>query len=211
MRPNAVARFVGLSIALLSGVAAAQANPGGDIQLDYFRPAIDSRGYFTVNASQTLGDKELSFGLGALDWGHHLLSFGNTSNGSTFGSECSGNAGPCYSVDNIVTATLIGAFGIHAGPLELEFGASVPFVIMGGDRGPDVVTGDPNTSSAFHFSGQGIGNIGLHFKTRFIKTSRPPHVGLGLIASLYLPTPVDVPGQVPRLVEAEPADHRHPR
>ncbi len=191
MRPIATARLVGLSLALLSGVAAAQTVPGGDIQLDTFRPAIDSRGYLTVNASQPLGDKELSFGIGALDWGHHLLSFGNTSNSSFFGSKCSGNAGSCYSIDNVVTATLIAAFGIHAGPAELEFGASVPFVIMGGDRGPDIdaAAGDPNGANQFHLSGQGIGNVGLHFKTRFIKTSRPPHVGLGLIASLYLPTP----------------------
>jgi len=201
MRPNVASRLlvrvglVGLSLALLSGVAAAQANPGGDIPLDYFRPAIDSRGYLTVNASQTLGDKELSFGLGALDWGHHVLSFGETSHGSFFGSKCSGATAACYSIDNIVTATLIAAFGIHVGPAELEFGASVPFVIMGGDRGPDVETGDPNTSNTFSMSGQGIGNVGLHFKTRFIKTSRPPHVGLGLIASLYLPTPTTYQGK----------------
>ena len=159
MRPIATARLVGLSLALLSGVAAAQTVPGGDIQLDTFRPAIDSRGYLTVNASQPLGDKELSFGIGALDWGHHLLSFGNTNNSSFFGSKCAGNAGSCYSIDNVVTATLIAAFGIHAGPAELEFGASVPFVIMGGDRGPDIdaAAGDPNGANQFHISGQGIG------------------------------------------------------
>ncbi|MFT3694788.1 MAG: OmpA family protein [Kofleriaceae bacterium] len=178
-----------MSLVLAAGVASAQTSPGGNLQLDYFRPAIDSRGYLTINASQPLGDKEVSFGLGSIDWGHHLLSLGNTDGGSFFGSKCAGNAGTCYSVDNIVTATLIAAFGIHVGPAELEFGASVPFVIMGGDRGPDIATGNANTDNAFHISGQGIGNIGLHFKTRFIKTSRPPHVGLGLIASIYFPTP----------------------
>jgi len=189
MRPFATARLLGLSLLLaVGGTAAAQTVPGGNIPLDYFRPAIDSRGYLTVNASQPLGDKELSFGLGALDWGHHLLAFGDTSQGSFFGSKCGTNAS-CYSIDNIVTATLIAAFGIHAGPAELEFGASVPFVIMGGDRGPDNTSADPNMANAYHLSGQGVGNIGLHFKTRFIKTSRPPHVGLGLIASVYLPTP----------------------
>ena len=121
------------------------------------------------------------FGLGALDWGHHLLTFGN-------GDDCGKvGAAPCYSVDNMLTATLIGAFGIHAGPAELEFGVSVPFVIMYGDRGPDISSG-PNNDMAFKLSGQGIGNVGLHFKTRFLKTSRPPHVGLGIMASVYLPT-----------------------
>ncbi|MBV8759112.1 MAG: OmpA family protein [Deltaproteobacteria bacterium] len=174
--------LLALSVLTVSAVASAQ--PAGNITLDPFRPAMDSRGYITVNASQVLGDKELSFGLGALDWGHGLLHFGDT-------STCDkGTGAPCYSIDNMITATLIGAFGIHAGPAELEFGVSVPFVIMSGDRGPNNL-GDPNNANddqLFKLSGQGIGNIGLHFKTRFIKTSRPPHVGLGVVASVYLPT-----------------------
>jgi len=179
--------FLAASLALFGGVAAAQ--PGGDIQLDTFRPAMDSRGYFTVNASQTLGDKDVAFGLGALDWGHHLLSFGDTSNGSFFGSKCSGSTAPCYSVDDILTATLIGAVGLHIGPADLEFGVSVPVVIMGGDRGPDIDPGDGSTPMKFSLSGQGLGNVGLHFKTHFIKISKPPHVGLGVIGSLYFPEP----------------------
>jgi OmpA-OmpF porin, OOP family len=151
------------------GVSAlAVAEPAGNVDLNAFRPAMDSRGYLTVNASQVLGDKEISFGLGALDWGHSLLKF-----------EGMGNT---YSIDDMIGATLIGAFGIHAGPAELEFGASVPFLIMSGDRGPDV------GQNQFKLDGQGIGNIGLHFKTRFLKTSRGPHIGLGVVGSLYLPT-----------------------
>src|ERR1700759_4986179 len=82
----------------------------------------------------------------------------------------------------MIAATLIAAYGIHAGPLELEFGASVPFVIMSGDRGPD------QGQNQFKLDGQGLGNVGLHFKTRFLKTSRAPHLGLGVIVSVYLPT-----------------------
>jgi OmpA-OmpF porin, OOP family len=169
---------------MLAALSAPVAAQGGNIPLDTFRPAMDSRGYLTVNASQVLGHKELSFGIGALDWGYKMLGFGDEDAcGSTTG-------GACYSIDNIITATLIGAFGVKAGPLELEFGVSVPFVILNGDRGPDTL-GDPatpNDDEAYKISGQGIGSIGLHFKTRFLKTSRPPHVGLGVIASVYLPT-----------------------
>ncbi|HSR98166.1 MAG TPA: OmpA family protein [Kofleriaceae bacterium] len=156
-------------VASIVGAAAPiSAEPAGNIDLNVFRPAMDSRGYLTVNASQVLGDKEFSFGLGSLDWGHGLLKL--SSGTST------------YSIDDIISATLIGAFGLHAGPLELEFGASVPFTIMSGDRGPDV------GMMQYKLDGQGIGNIGLHFKTRLLKTSRRPGIGLGLIASLYLPT-----------------------
>src|SRR5687767_5539743 len=99
-----------VALALVASAPRAFAEPGGNIDLNVFRPAIDSRGYLTINASQTLGDFEVSFGLGALDWGYKLLQF--DANGST------------YSVDHIVSATLIGAFGKHVGPLELELGVS---------------------------------------------------------------------------------------
>ncbi len=166
-----------LGVALF-GASPVSADPAGNIDLNVFRPAIDSRGYLTVNASQVLGDKEFSFGLGSLDWGHRLLVFDN------------GAGQPTYSIDNIISATLIGALGLHAGPAELEFGVSVPFNIMSGDRTPDFV-GDPNNANDdinFKLDGQGVGNVGLHFKTRFLKTSRSPHIGLGVIGSVFLNT-----------------------
>ncbi len=160
-------------VCLMTATAAAQS--AGNIALDTFRPAIDSRGYFTVNASQVLGDREVSFGMGSLDWGHHLLSLSSGAN--------------TYSVDNMVSATLIAAVGLHVGPAELELGASVPFRIMSGDRGPDFIDpANPNNDKNYKVDGQGVGNVGLHLKTRFLKTSVAPHVGLGVIASLYLPS-----------------------
>jgi outer membrane protein OmpA-like peptidoglycan-associated protein len=173
-------RFLVAFVVIAAVPAVASAQAGGNITLDSFKPAMDSRGYLTINASQVLGDREVSFGLGALDWGHHMLAFGDT-------TTCNSSSGaPCYMVNDMITATLIGAFGIHAGPAELEFGVSAPVVIMSGDRGPNMGTG--NSAMNFELSGQGFGNLGLHFKTRFLKTSRPPHLGIGLIASVYLPT-----------------------
>src|SRR5436305_10685866 len=101
--------LVALMLSVLGAIgisAFAVAEPAGNIDLNAFRPAMDSRGYLTVNASQVLGDKELSFGLGSLDWGHNLLKL-----------DAGGNT---YSIDDMIAATLIGAFGLHAGPLELE-------------------------------------------------------------------------------------------
>ncbi|MBA3503299.1 MAG: OmpA family protein [Deltaproteobacteria bacterium] len=154
----------------------ASAQPAGDLSLDTFRPAIDSRGYLTLNASQPLGHKEVSFGLGSLTWGHKLLKFEDGSN--------------TYEVNDVVTATLVAAFGFHLGPLELEIAGSVPLSILSGDRGPDELgaPGDPNDDKDYKLDGQGLGNIGLHLKTRFIKSSRPPHVGVGVIASVFFPT-----------------------
>jgi OmpA-OmpF porin, OOP family len=152
------------------GGAAAQ--PAGNLTLDAFRPAIDSRGYLTINASQVLGDRELSFGLGSLDWGHHLLSLDA--------------GGKSYSIDDMITATLIAAVGLSAGPAELELGGSLPLTIMSGTRGPGMVGGAGG--NPFAVDGQGVGNIGLHLKARLASTSRGPRIGLAAIASLYLPT-----------------------
>jgi OmpA-OmpF porin, OOP family len=150
----------------------------GDVSINPFHHAMDSRGYLTLNASQVLGHTELSFGL-VTDWGYKLLDFGGDSATS-----------PALSIDNMISPTLIAAIGFKIGPAELEFGAGVPFVIVSGDRGPDFLgdMGTPNDDERFKISGQGLGNVALHLKTRFLKTTRGPRIGLGVMASLYLPT-----------------------
>ncbi|TMQ21213.1 MAG: OmpA family protein [Deltaproteobacteria bacterium] len=167
---------LGAPVVLGALAAPAAAQPAGNVTLDPFRPAIDSRGYLTVNASQVLGDRELSFGLGSLDWGHHLLQLDAD--------------GKSYSIDDMITATLIAAVGLHAGPAELELGASLPLRIMSGSRGPGILAdpGTPNSGKTFGVDGQGLGNVGLHLKARLASTSRGPHIGIGVIGSLYLPT-----------------------
>ncbi len=169
---------IGLSLAALLAVTPAFAGGGdfgADMDINPFRPAMDSRGYITVNASQVLGHKELSFGL-VTNWGKSMLTF---EQGDNF-----------YEVQNVISPTLIAAMGFKAG-LEFEIGLSIPFNIMSGDRGPDDNGGtptDPNDDSNFKFEGQGLGDIGLHVKTRFLNTSRGRKIGLAVIASVYLPT-----------------------
>ncbi|MBK9072066.1 MAG: OmpA family protein [Myxococcales bacterium] len=166
-------------IALAGSPAQAVAQSEGNLYINFFRPAIDSRGYITVNASSVLGKGEFSFGLQAIDWGHALLALKN------------GNA--TYDVTDTFSGTFGGAYGLKFGPVELELGLSVPLLLVNGDRGPDD-EGDPNTPNddqAFEFAEQGLGNVGVHLKTRFIKTSKPPHVGVGLILSAYLDTASD--------------------
>ncbi|MGN6110736.1 MAG: OmpA family protein [Kofleriaceae bacterium] len=176
--PRLAAAFPALALALLLPAAPAAAQPamaGGNLPIDPFRPAIDSRGYLTINASQPLGHGDVSFGLGALAWGRGLLALED--------------GGHRYTVDDVITATQIAAVGVRVGPAELELGASLPLSILSGDRGPDDLgaPGDPNDDRDFRLDGQGLGNIGLHLKTRFVKASRAP-VGVGAIASVFLPT-----------------------
>ncbi len=166
-----------LSPVVFSSDASAQTKVGASVDINAFRPAIDSRGYITVNASQPLGHKELSFGL-VTNWGHSMLTL-------------EGNGGAKYEVENVISPTLVGAYGLKLGPAELELGISLPFHIMSGDRGPDSDGGTPsfpNDDKKFGFDGQGLGDVGVHLKTRFLSTSKGPKIGIGLIASLFLPT-----------------------
>jgi OOP family OmpA-OmpF porin len=163
-------------LVLWSAPAAAQRNDGGNIHLNAFRPALDSRGYITVNASQVLGHNELSFGL-VFNWSRNLLVFEQDPDIS-------------YSIENVITPTLVGAYGLKLGPAELELGLSLPFSIMDGDRQPDELgePGNPNDDENFRFDGQGLGDVGVHLKTRLLNTSSGPGIGLAVIGSLYLPT-----------------------
>jgi outer membrane protein OmpA-like peptidoglycan-associated protein len=157
-----------LALSLIPVTASAQA-----IAIDEFRPAIDAHGYLTLNASQVLDHGEMSFGLGSLQWGHKLLSFEN---------------GPAtYSVDNMVSATLVGALGLRLGKVPLELGVALPFTIVDGSRGPDALgdPSDPNDDKLYHLAGQGVGDLGLHVKTRVARLGR---VGIGAIASVFVPT-----------------------
>ncbi len=167
-------RWTTVGIFCLAMASGARAQDGGNIDLQAFRPAMDSRGYITVNASQVLGDRELSFGL-VTNWGRNVLSFESGEKS--------------YRVANIFSPTLIAAVGLRAG-LEWELGASVPFNVMSGDRDPDYrgVEDDPNDDLNFKFEGQGLGDVGLHVKTRLLNTSKGKRIGLALVGSVYLPT-----------------------
>ena len=141
---------IALPCLLISATALAQ--PAA--QLDEFRPAVDSRGYLSLNGSSVLGHEEVSFGLGSLEWGRHLSG----------------------TIDNVVSATLVAAMGLELGPVPLELGASMPFVISSGDTDT-----------------QGVGDAGLH-----LKLHAAPH--LAAIASLYVPTGPGDHGVTPQLL-----------
>jgi outer membrane protein OmpA-like peptidoglycan-associated protein len=173
-RLSLVAALLG-GVAALPGVAHAQDAKGGDIDLNTFHFAMDSRGYLTVNSSQPLGNKEFSFGI-VTNWGRKLLSFEDGTD--------------TFVVRNTVTPTFHGAFGLKFGPVELELGVSVPFGITDGERTPKFTNGTPtpNDDDDWTLSGQGIGNVGVHAKARFLKTTRGAKIGLAAIVGAYLPT-----------------------
>jgi len=180
MRPRLLfSSLLVASLSLAPAVVRAQVG-GGNIDLQAFRPAIDSRGYVTVNASQILGNKEVSFGL-VTAWGFKVLEMtGGTGPGAGYV-----DADRRYEVTNIITPSIQAAFGLFK---VIELGVTVPFPIQSGDRGPDFTgdAGNPNDDNEFGFSGQGVGDVGVHAKLRLLNTSKHP-VGLAVMGSAYIP------------------------
>ena len=162
-------------VVVLSARTPASADNGGDLELQAFQPSVDSRGLVTLNGSSVLAPGELSLGL-VTNWGRGLIELSSGDN--------------TYEVANMVSPTLVFAAGVfrRGRHLAVELGASLPFHIMQGDRGPDSDGGTPempNDDSRFGFTGQGIGSTGVHLKVRPLRTRS---IGVALLGSLYLPT-----------------------
>ena len=165
--------------AALLGVSApanAQKFSGNSFNLELFRPAVDSKGYVTVNSSQILGHLDFSIGLVG-SWAHNVLNLAGPRSASGFQAKAS--------VSDLITPQLQGAIGLWK---WIELGISLPVHIMYGDRGPAFKSPDNiNFSNDLAFSGQFVGDLGIHLKGRFLNTSKYP-VGLGLLTSIYVPS-----------------------
>ncbi len=160
-----------------SQVAVAQSGPGAgaNIDLQAFRPAIDSKGYVTVNSPEPLRHGELSFGL-VTNWGKGLLRFEDDDRH--------------YEVEHVISPTLVAAVGVRLAGLAFEVAVAAPFAVMIGDRGPDDNGGtpsNPNDDERFAFDGQGFGDLAVHFKTRLLR-QRQAGLSAAVLASVTLPT-----------------------
>jgi len=149
------------------------------IDLQVFRPAVDSKGFITLNASQILAQKDFSFGL-VTTWARRPLSFS-----ATVANEAS-----TWAVDNLITSSFQGAVGLFSmRQFGLELGISVPINIMSGRADPSdtMNTESTNDDKLYKFDAQGLGDITIHPKIRLMNASRNK-VGLAIIPSVVLPT-----------------------
>jgi len=166
MRPIVLAAALLLS----SSTARAQDAQGHTFSLQLFRPALDGKGFFTLNASQLLGHLDYSIGLVA-NYAHDVLEL-HTADAS-------------FRVRDLVTADLQATLGLFR---WAELGVSLPVHILFGARGPSYVSStSPNLSSDLTFGAQMVGDLGFHGKVRLLHPSKFP-VGLALLTSLYVPT-----------------------
>ena len=161
--------WIAALVVLTAAPALAVAGAGGDIELSAFRPAIDSRGYVTVDGADALESGQLSFGL-VTTWARGLLRLDGD--------------GATYDVDDVVTPTLIAAYGLPGG---LELGLSMPFGVVSGTRTPIDDNGtpmDPYDDDRRRLAEQGLGDLGVHAK---LELGRGALRG-AVIGSALLPT-----------------------
>jgi outer membrane protein OmpA-like peptidoglycan-associated protein len=148
---------------LLAAPDVAAQQSGGSIDIQQFRPAMDSKGYITLNASQILGHLEPSFGL-VTSWARRPLTF-------------SGN-GAYYDVNNLVTPQLQAALGLFR---YVELGIGIPLTVNSGQA--NQATGQNDTLT---LGQQGVGDLQFHLKGRFLPSSKH-FVGLAAIVSVFVP------------------------
>ena len=190
-RSTPVVAALSLLLLILAPTPAAAQQSGGPIDIMNFRPAIDSKGYITLNASQPLGHLDISFGL-VINYANSMLNM-YADTGATGSIWCKTSAtGQCavgdddhipntYDIDNMVGGHFQFALGLFK---YFEVGLSLPVVIWTGDSDPDINLDAGNTGEV---SAQMVGDLGLHMKGRILNTSKHP-VGLGVVLSTYFPT-----------------------
>lgn len=145
-----------------------------------FRPAIDSKGYLSVNGTSVLGDGDYSFGL-VLDLGLHIMPFN--------GFEVDYRTRPSQAertehlVDFFGTGTLHFNYGLGN---RFVVGAQLPIMVV---QGPTVVApGYYNDSShPVGLDSQGIGNLTLHGKVRLLRHEAHA-LGVAAVLQVELPT-----------------------
>lgn len=153
---------MGLVGLLALGGTAAQAQSPRNLDVQNFRPAMDSKGFITVERSKALGTFEPSIGL-FMNYSFNPLSQ------SIDGKER-------QLIDSYGSGNFVLALGFAN---IVEIGANVPVVIVRGDPdGP----GDEE-----ELSGDGLGDMTLSLKVRLLDRERYP-VGIALVPQIALDT-----------------------
>lgn len=145
------------------------ANNGAGMDMHLFRPAVDSKGFFTVNGADILGANDISLGL-VLDYGHGMLDL-NDGHGADGGT-------PKYMLDHAFQGTLQFDYGLAN---FLVLGVSLPLVLNGGEKLTDIGAGPgQNYDTEEGLAAQALGNVSLHAKLRVLRPDGP--LGLSLLA-----------------------------
>lgn len=136
---------------------------GAGADLHLFRPAVDARGFFSVNGASVLPHKAISFGL-VLDYGHGLLPLS-----------------PGHGTEYMVDHALQGTFNFNYGLFDrLVVGLTAPVVLNWGKAVTDIGPGGTANYNSSGLTAQALGAFALHAKFMIL----PPTsvIGLALVA-----------------------------
>ncbi|HET6415305.1 MAG TPA: OmpA family protein [Polyangiales bacterium] len=183
--------FIVLGAAWSSRAAADDATlTEGGMDLHLFRPAVDSRGYFSVNGSEVMPHKEFSFGL-VLDAGFGILRY----NG--FVNDPDQSALDESRQSRIAKQAFTGTFMFSYGLFDrLVLGIQLPITFLRGDavqtpdRGGSCLPGSANCLYNLEAGGlrsQGVGDLTLVAKARLLNLGESP-VGIAVTLRAGFPT-----------------------
>jgi len=208
-----------LSILGLPALAQAQARDerapegnGDGLDTHLFRPAVDSKGFFSVNGSDILGAGNISFGL-VLDYGRNLMrtrsdrvprgTVTNDAGDPVDDQECKDES--CMvavdengtGVSALVPNSIQGTFGFNYGVANLGVvGLSIPVILMTGDAAYGIgPTG--NTYNSAELNAQKISSLAVHGKFRITRVDRM--IGLAAVVQAGIPI-----ASAPRDLGADP-------
>ena len=164
---------------------------GGGMDLHLFRPAIDTRGYFSVNGSEVMPHKEFSFGL-VLDAGFSMLRY----NG--FINDPNAAADQAARQTRIARQGFTGTFMFNYGLIDrLVIGIQLPITFFRGhtvqtpdQAGGSCLTGSTTclyNSGANGLRSQGVGDLTIHAKARLLNLGESP-VGIAVTLRVGFPT-----------------------
>jgi OOP family OmpA-OmpF porin len=154
---------------------------GGGIDMRLFRPAVDSKGLFTVNASPILPHLGLSFGL-VIDYANGIFRLKDDP-GNDLVSDGT------FIIEHAGWGTLHFNLGLFN---WIALGFQLPVGILSGE--PIETTQSPTNDAPYGgikgdegIGFQGLGNVSIHVKARFLRVEMAP-VGLGAILQYHAPS-----------------------
>src|SRR5258708_24338521 len=188
VRPGRNVLSIVLSIALPIAIATVGLAPAAHAQvksapldIQMFRPAMDSKGFIRLNSSGILGQLDFSFGL-VTTYARRPLQFDGD---MRLGAPAQGNGSR---MNSLVRPSLQGAIGLLKTPhFGIELGFVLPMTVLSGKGDPTDPGGAGTPTSDYNFTRQGLGDITLHPKIRLLNATRTGF-GIAVIPSIVLPT-----------------------
>jgi len=181
----ALAAAFGASGARAQTVPRAPASLNGDgADTHLFRPAVDSKGFISVNGSRILGANDVSFGL-VLDYGRSILRVADEDKHPQDGFTCSQDPN-CVGVKALLADSFQGTFSFNYGIAnKAVVGLTLPVVLASGQPAFNI---GPNVGSLYDSTtvdSQGLSWVALHAKLRLTRIEET--LGLGVLLQGGIP------------------------